>query len=259
MSLRWTHDLQTTDCFQGRAKGDCHIGFPTEVISNSKLIFVCVQVLHYLLSQPALVVKSWRARIYNFSSGTLLKLASVDLLEYLEEAPAFMDDRNTALEKLHPKDKNCEDLFKILGNAVFKFIQLKPQPFPSALQSKKHFRQYQVWKRAMVGLHMARVVLRFPASKQWHKYNAGDYKWNVRFFRFWLKRDTEIVNASTMFQSLPDDATPTKGRKRKRHLMTSPSISSASEAPCTVFTVNDSTSEEEPCTSNDDIPCPKKS
>ena len=203
-------------------------------------VYICcyhVQVLHYLLSQPAFVVKSWRARIYNYSSGTLLKIASAELQEWVDVDPGR---RGRYLEKLRHGDV----LFPLLGDAVVKFIKLKPQPFPSAMVSKKHFMRYHVWKRAMVALHMVRVVLKLPASKQWNMYNAGDYKWNIRFFRFWLKNDKKIMDASPLFQALPDDfGSPANSRKRKRSLA-SP-MSSASEAPCTVFKVEDDSDDDE--------------
>ena len=199
-----------------------------------------------MLSQRHLVVKSWRARIYNFSSGTLLKMASQQLRGWIHEENADEPGRKACRVKYLEKLVNKDGLFTILGDAVLRFIQLKPQPFPNALFSKRHFNGYAVWKRAMVALHMVRVVLDFPASKQWHDYNAGDYKWNVRFFRFWCKKDTAIINASKTFKALPDDlASPSRGRKRKRPVA-SPSVSSTSEAPLTVFVVNDTSSDEDP-------------
>lgn len=209
---------------------------------------MCTQVLHYMLSQPHLVVKSWRARIYNFSSGTLIKIASEQLQDWIQVIPSRCPARIKYLEKLVDKD----DLYKYLGDAIMKFIELKPQPFPTALYSKKHFFRYPAWKRAMVGLHMVRVVLNQPASKQWNMYNVGDYKFNVRFFRFWLKKDKAIMEKSAKFQALLDDCQSPPSRKRKRPVA-SPSVSSASEAtPCMVFNVNDSSSGGDDSDSGDD-------
>ena len=204
---------------------------------------MCTQVLHYMLSQPALVVRSWRARLYNFSSGNLIKIASQQLQDWIHVIPGRSASRIKYLEKLFDKD----DLYKYVGDTICKFIELKPQPFPTAFQSKKHFLRYPAWKRAMVALHMVRVVLKYPAIRQWDKYNAGDYKFNVRFFRLWLKKDKAIMRKSKIFQALPDDLeSPSTKHRRKRKRSASPSVSSASEAaPCIVFNVPDSTSDGE--------------
>ena len=194
------------------------------------------KVLHYMLSNQAAVVKSWRARIYLFSSGTLLKLASRHLQLWVYEERTQL--RTACLQKL----KDVDGLYKVLGNAIFQFVKLKTQPFPSAMWSKRHYMSYDVWKRAMVCLQMVRVVLDMPASKRWDKYNVRDYKWNIRMFRFYCKHDKEITESSSMFMSLPNDFASPLRRKRKRNIAGLPSPSTTSDTPCTVFNVDDSSS-----------------
>ena len=192
-------------------------------------------MLHYLLSQPELVVKSWRARIYSYSSATLLKLAAAPLIDWIRGNPTR---RARDLQKL----RNRDGLFAILGDAVVRFVQLKTQPFPQAMLSKRHFMGYDKYKRGMIAIFMIRLVLEMPANKQWKNYSVADYKWNVRMFRNWMKHDAAIIRSAPRFTRLPDDLASPPHRRR---MADSPSMSqSPSDAPLTVFEVNDESSEE---------------
>ena len=87
--------------------------------------------------------------------------------------------RAECLQKLKDED----DLYEILGDAILAFMKLKPLPYPHALFSKRHFWEVKDWKRAMAFVFLLRVVFQFKAPKQWNKYNAKDYKFNIRSFR----------------------------------------------------------------------------
>lgn len=193
-----------------------------------------MQVLHYMLSQPELMVKAWRARIYSYSSATLLKLASASLKDWMQGD----ERRATDLQKL----RNRCGLFPILGDAVVHFVQMKTQPFPQAMLSKRHFMSYEPYKRAMIAIFMIRLVLQIPANKQWKNYSVQDYKWNVRMFRNWMKHDAAIIRSAPRFTALPNDFTSPPHRRRRTD---SPSVSqSPSDAPITVFDVEDESSED---------------
>ena len=119
---------------------------------------------------------------------------------------------------------------------------MKTQPFPNAMLSKRHFMTYEPYKRAMIGIFMLRLVLEIPANKQWKHYRVEDYKWNVRTFRNWLKHDAAIIRSAPRFTALPNDFTSPPHRRRRAD---SPSVSqSPSDAPITIFDVQDESSED---------------
>jgi len=138
------------------------------------------KVLHYLLSQPNLLVKSWRERIYSYSSATWLKICGEGVIEWINEVPSAYQQRVSQLMKL----VDVDDLHHRVAEAIFHFIKCKNLPFPHAMYSKRHFWEVPAWKRSMVFVHLLRVVLGFKAPKQWHKYSLKDYKFNIRTFRY---------------------------------------------------------------------------
>ena len=188
------------------------------------------KVLHYLLSQPVLVVKSWRTRIYSYSSASWLKICGESVIEWLNEVPHAYKQRVTDLQKL----TDVDNLYELVAESIFQFMKNKNLPFPHAMYSKRHFWEVPAWKRSMVFVHLVRVVLGFKAPKQWHKYNLKDYKFNIRTFRTFHRLDRVIMEKSPSLGALPDDRN-VPARKRKRLASTSPSCS---EAATTVFRVD---------------------
>ena len=77
------------------------------------------------------VCKSWRQRIYYYSSATVFQTLSRDLEDYMDEH----DDA----ERLVGRLENTDDLHSLVGEAMVKFISLKPSFFRDAMISKKHF------------------------------------------------------------------------------------------------------------------------
>ena len=215
------------------------------------------KVLHYMLSQPELIVKAWRSRIYFYSSGSFLKIAGEALIDWVNETPHLHRLRADCLQKLTDED----DMYEILGDAIIHFMKMKPLPFPHALLSKRHFWEIKGWKRAMIFVFLLRVVLQLKAPKQWKKYNVKDYKFNIRsfryvinmrkhtpnpftdclFYRLYLRMDRAIIERSTLYKEMDDDvATPVK-RKRKVVDTASPSTS---EPPVQMFCVLTDSDEE---------------
>ena len=137
------------------------------------------KVLHYMLTKPSLIVKSWRARIYSYSSATWLKVAGSGLIDWINEPVHMHKLRVGCLLKLKDED----EMYSLIGDAIMEFMRLKNLPFPHALFSKKHFWEVPSWKRAMVFVFLVRVMLGLKSPKQWKLYNVKDYKHNVRSFR----------------------------------------------------------------------------
>ena len=77
------------------------------------------KVLHYLLSQPAILVKSWRARVYFYSSATWLKQAGNQLIEWINENPEQYRHRVNVLQKLTDYD----DMYGMIGDAIVEFMR----------------------------------------------------------------------------------------------------------------------------------------
>ena len=188
------------------------------------------KVLHYLLSQPALLVKSWRARIYSYSSASWLKVCGESLIEWLNEVPHAYKQRVSDLQKL----TDVDNLHELVAESIFNFMKCKNLPFPHAMYSKRHFWEVPDWKRSMVFVHLLRVVLGFKAPKQWHKYTPTDYKFNIRSFRMFQRLGRTIMMKSPSLSKLPDDR-DVPVRKRRALTSTSPSCS---EATVSVFRVD---------------------
>ena len=213
------------------------------------------KVFHYMISNPDIMVRCWRARLYQFASGSFFQEVGQDLKLWLEHP-----DEDAAVEvreEYHRKRKgilrkleNKHGLFPILGDLLFRFMELKKTPFPFALRSKQDFLQLPSWKRAMIHISALRVILEKPANRQWRKYNVNDYKWNIRTFDRYVDNALEIASSSPLFQKLPELppsslTPPTKSKKRKSSSLSSTPISSDAEPPKTHFVVSLVTSSEE--------------
>ena len=224
------------------------------------------KVLHYLLSQPGLLVKSWRSRIYNYSSATWLKFAGTGLIEWVNEpdTPQLHKHRVSCLTKLTDE----ENLYQLVGDAIFEFIKTKHLPFPHALLSQRHYREVPSWKRSMIFVFLLRVVLQLKMPKQWKNYTPKDYKFNIRAFRYrfgwfavhflyslfvrlfvclfyrsYLRLDRVITERSAELKKIPADCEMSPLRRVKKQTdATSPSASESA----TVFYVLTSSEDEDP-------------
>ena len=180
---------------------------------------IAKMVLEYMYSQPSLVVKAWRNRIYKFTSGTYFKLTTVNLRDWLDADDKDSDDeevqhnttktRTLALRKL----RDVDGMFTLLADAMYEFMRLKNSPFPCAFRSKEAFLEVKSWKRAMIFINMYRFVLEMPANKQWYHFGKENYRLNKVLFRRYLTKDEDIVRAGTLFNKLKD--TSVKIVKRK--------------------------------------------
>ena len=128
------------------------------------------KVLKYLHSQPSLVVKSWRSRLYRFSSASLFAAVGEELKEWVAaedvsdvaERETKKSQRVIALRKV----KDVDNLYSLLGDTIYQFMRLKATPFPNAFNSKKDFMEIPAWQRALIFVHLYRYVLEKPANKQ---------------------------------------------------------------------------------------------
>ncbi len=142
--------------------------------------------------------------------------------------------RFTALNDL----EDIGGLYKLLGEAIIRFIQKKVEPFPYVMDSKANFWQMEVWKRAYIHIHLTRVVTKNPCNKQWKNWSVDCYKLNVRTFRRYVANDRAIISSSRTFNQLPEVCSPPK-KKRRTSMTKSPSSSAYSVAvACTTFDVN---------------------
>ena len=92
------------------------------------------KVLHYLISNPDLMVRSWRARLYQFGSGTFFKDCGEELRLWLEHPDS--DQKLEVRETYHAKRmdllrrlNNEDGLYGVLGDLIYSFIDLKKTPF----------------------------------------------------------------------------------------------------------------------------------
>lgn len=214
------------------------------------------KVFHYMISNPDIMVKCWRARLYLYSSGTFFQESGEDLKLWLEHPDAdadvevrekFHHERMDLLRKL----ENKYELFKILGDLLYNFVALKKTPFPFALRSKQDFLQIPPWKRALIHISALRVILEKPANRQWRKYDVKDYKWNFRTFDRYVGNSLEIATSSPLFQKLPELppsssslTTPPQSKKRKLSFSPTPGASD-DETPKTHFVVSLVSSDDE--------------
>ena len=174
-------------------------------------------VLKYLYTQPSLVVKAWRARIYKFSSATVFQQVAIELKDWVEAGDVADELRDNTSRKRTielRKLKNVPNLYEMIADAMFGFMQVKSTPFPSACKSQEYFLAIETWKRAMLFVHLFRYVTSTPANLQWHKYGYEHYSMNVKLFRRYMNADLSVVAAGKKFKSLPK-TTQSPQKKRK--------------------------------------------
>ena len=222
------------------------------------------KVLHYLISNPDLMVRSWRARLYQFGSGTFFKDCGEELRLWLEHPDS--DQKLEVRETYHAKRmdllrrlNNEDGLYGVLGDLIYSFIDLKKTSFPFDLRSKQDFLAVPVWKRALIHISALRVVLNKPANRQWRKYAVNDYKWNIRTFQRYVSNDLEIMSSSPLFNKLPElpnkqsgtSSTPTRVNRKRKTTFT-PTPGSEQSPPKTHFVVSLLTSSEDDTESDQD-------
>ena len=201
----------------------------------------CQKVLHYLLQKPSNLVTAWRKRLYFYGSGTILIHAASELLGWIDEQP---DVRREYVRKLLDK----EGFFNRLGNAIVTFVEAKRQPFPWAMKSKRHFMEYDNWKRAMIFVFMSRYLLGWTMNKKWFQWTDVQYKRSVRSFKRYLTHDHTIITTCDRYiHDIPDVSTvtsPETRKKRKRGFCSTTNESEDTEA-VTIFKVGDDTTSED--------------
>ena len=97
----------------------------------------------------------------------------------------------------------------------------------------------------MVHVFQLRTMLGFPAQKMWSNFTMEDYKFNVRAFKRWLKRDKEIMSKSESYKKLSETYVSVIKRK---HLSRPKAISTcqSSDSPVKrLCVVGDDTTDEE--------------
>ena len=157
----------------------------------------CQLVLKYLLLNEEKLAKTWRNRLYFYSSGSVFADLGGDLVQWLDnnepESAAW-------LRQL----KNENGLFPILGDLIMKFIEKRGQPFPFALASKKDFWLISSWKRAMIFVFGLRHFFKMSAQKSWDKFLRKDYNFNTRAFRRYLEHDKEIITSCASYEEMSE-------------------------------------------------------
>ena len=167
----------------------------------------CQTVLKYLLTNRTAVVKTWRARLYFYSSGTVFKAVMPPLRTWLEE-----DKTKRSLLLKHIKDE--DGLYQVLSDVIFAFISTKTQPFPNATRSQQHFWDVPVWKRAMIFVFLCRQVLDEYSKRQWKDYDYSDYVFGEKTFNKYMKRDGDVMYESKLLKELTKGTHTAKKRKQ---------------------------------------------
>ena len=192
------------------------------------------RILLYLITNEDKLSRSWRNRLYYYSSGSILgSLTTVDFNKWLTETGPEVGFK--CLRKL----EDANGLFALIGAAIFEIISRKPNPFPMACLSKEQYTKVCPYKRAMIYLFLCRFLHKKTAQKQWMKYTEAEYNFNVRVFRRYMRVDDQILQVTKAFLDLPVKTPPERlkkrqKRKRRRDQMTSPSASEPSQVRYTV-------------------------
>ena len=176
-------------------------------------------VLTYLLQNVSLMVETWRSRLYFYSSATVHGVVLTKLKSWLTAGGGSTDATRSKFYRwrasaLH-KCENVHDLYKVLGDAILHFMQLKTAPFQLAVRSKRHFLTTPVHKRCLVFVFFLKTLLNKHSPSQWKVYTYEDYVYSYRAFRNFKKHDKDIWSHSERFKKLPDDCADTPSRKRK--------------------------------------------
>ena len=109
-----------------------------------------------------------------------------------------------------------EELYELVSNAMYEFIQDHIVSFPNALVSKTDFWGNKSYKRAMVFVFMCHFLFGLIGQKQWREFSERDYKLNVRLFNKWISVDDTVMPLSTKYRKLPNEATPSKRKRTGR-------------------------------------------
>ena len=109
-----------------------------------------------------------------------------------------------------------EELYELVANAMYEFIQDHIVSFPNALVSKTDFWGNKSYKRAMVFVFMCHFLFGLIGQKQWREFSERDYKLNVRLFNKWISVDDTVMPLSTKYRKLPNEATPSKRKRTGR-------------------------------------------
>ena len=102
----------------------------------------------------------------------------------------------------------------------------------------------------MVFVFLLREVFKEHANNSWDCYDYADYKFAVRAFKRYLKKDREVIEASQTYQDLEDDVddsiTMTPARKRRRRTATTfaPTPDSTSDPVMTQCVVDTDSSDD---------------
>ena len=137
--------------------------------------------------------------------------------------------------------KDANGLHALVGDAIFEMMDRKKVIFPKATLSQKSFLSIAPWRRAMIFVFLSRFLCNKKGQQRWRNYSMEDYKFNIRAFRRYMLKDTEILDKTQRFLDLPPDL-PQDGKEKKRPLPTSDSMTEAARMK---FTVDDSSSDEE--------------
>ena len=173
-----------------------------------------------MLGNPKLVVRAWRKRCYIFASATtfdnVCREIKLWLNPYDDEEEIDEDLKAKRTKDLFRLKKN-DEMYKMLGDAILKFIEKKPSPFAMATSSKQAFREIPTWKRAMITINLVRFATDIFANHHWYKFGYQNYKTNRRLFDLYCRRDNEIISSSGFFKSLPDThvCTPPPSKKKR--------------------------------------------
>ena len=136
------------------------------------------QLLKYLQLNTSNLVAGWRARLYFYSSGTLFKQIQGPLLEWLA---VDQKHRVTCLRRLTDDDPDSE-LFQIVGDIIFRFIQHKKAPFPSAVLSQEDYLNVPVFKHALIFSFLYRIACDEHMSQKYTDWTAEEYNLTQELF-----------------------------------------------------------------------------
>ena len=201
----------------------------------------------YLLANKAMVVKTWRSRLYFFSSGSIFNAIQMPLVRWYSNDEDQRDPQRTRVLK---KVVDQFGLFQVLGEVMVQFILRKRAPFGFAMTSKRHFWEVPAWKRATVFVFLLRQVFCEFANNSWDNFTYEDYTFSFRAFKRYLRNDRAIITHSATYQGLPDDAddlTPAHKRPKKSSSEFAPTPESTSDVPMTQCVVDSDSTEESDC------------
>ena len=138
-----------------------------------------------MLGNVKAVVRGWRKRCYFYASASVFDQVASEVKLWLEpvvvvdgeilENEREQQKRANALFKV----QNYKGSFKLIGDTIVRFIFKKPNPFPSASNSKQHVLRIPAWKRAMIYINLVRYGTDIHANNHWYKFGYHNYKMNT--------------------------------------------------------------------------------